>query len=227
MWHITGVMLQICCRTMKRTVLLAFFLISITASYAQPFNIGLRTGLHTTSIDSKKLLIKDAQSLEEFETSISDAEFGFHIGMFMRFSVAAFYLQPEVWISSKRADYTWQNISSDGPLTRYTFDWYDIEVPVVLGIKAGAVRFEGGLVANTIIDSWSELGVGSGSLSSVRTGYLAGLGLDLGNFLLDVRYEGSLSGWGDELNIENVDFVFDSRPERFLLTLGYGFIKRN
>jgi hypothetical protein len=52
-------------------------------------------------------------------------------------------------------------------------------------------------------------------------GWQAGIGFDVWKFLLDLKYEGNFTKYGDHIRVFGNDYDFDSRPGRFLVTLGF------
>ena len=59
--------------------------------------------------------------------------------------------------------------------------------------------------------------------SAATLGYQAGVGLELANLLVDVKYEGNLSKLGDGVTIAGRDYSFDQRMSQWILSVGFLF----
>ncbi len=161
----------------------------------------------------------------DYEISmVDDRRVGFHGGAFVRLTVFGLMLQPELYFSSNSSEMYVKDLrtGADPELTKQTYN--DIDVPVIVGTKLGPVRLGLGPVASINISSKSELADVTGYEEKFRTaaiGYQLGAGIDLLGLTLDARFEGSLSKFGDAINVASgQDLNFDARPNQFLISLG-------
>ena len=56
-------------------------------------------------------------------------------------------------------------------------------------------------------------------------GWLASLGLDVWNLMLDIRYEGNFSKFGDHFTYNGQQYSFDNSRARILVSVGISFGK--
>lgn len=194
---------------------------------AQIINLGFRGGMNTLDIEAEDFIILDNSDQEIFKAKVKNAEYGFHGGMFFRLNLGTLFIQPEALISSNRINYTWEDLTTNRSKD-ISFDIYSFDVPLMIGLKFGPLRVQGGPVANFTLDDFTDLGDGN-SYNNLTYGYQIGAGLDIWRFQVDLKYENNLSGLGDALTIEGERFRFNSNPQRMVLTLGYAFFhnKRN
>lgn len=192
--------------------IVALFIYS--ASYSQFFSIGPRVG-----VSSSKLEIKEnVQDVKE-----GDASFGFHAGLFTRFSFTSLYIQPEVLFTSNGGEIEFDD-AVGSQIVEYNYNKLDI--PVMFGFKfAKFFRLQAGPVASLLLKADAkEGGVTEDVKNNYRNatvGYQAGLGLDIGSLILDLKYEGNLSKFSDDITVGGNTFETDIRNNQWLLTLGY------
>lgn len=191
----------------KALLILALFTISL-ASYSQGFGIGPKVGLSQTKLD----LSSDA-----FKSD--DAKFGYHVGVFARIDLGGLYLQPEVLYSQTQGQFSFD--PEGQPIKEYDADFNRVDIPVMVGFKMfNFLRIQAGPIAS--IDVKSELKDGAGPVKdadfqTATLGYQAGLGLDIGNLIVDAKYESSLNKIAS--NIGN--FSTDQRINQFILSVGF------
>ena len=168
---------------MKKLILslvVVLFAMSYEAT-AQVFTIGPKLGISSTNINP-------SESASNF--AAGDTKVSYHLGAFARLKVAAIYIQPEIYFNSVNAVYIDNNTNEE-----YKFEKNKVDIPVLVGFKAGPVRINAGPVAsintNTDIDNNAV-----NEYKSAIFAYQAGIGLDISNLTLDVRYQGNLNDQG-------------------------------
>lgn len=203
------------------------FVILLAAFIALPamsqVKFGLKAGASTTSISMEDAKTITSGSASYLIGKAESAGYGFHAGVFLRASISKLYIQPEVLFATRSNNFTFQNVGTviDSATVKQSFNKLDI--PVMIGLKFGPVRINGGPVGSVRIGSPKELITDpdiEAVYASMTFGYQAGLGLDLFKKLtIDLRYEGGLSKYQNKL--EGV--TLDDRPNAFLLSVGYMF----
>ena len=183
---------------------------------------GLKVGASTTSIS-----MEDAKTIKSGNASylIGKAEsagYGFHGGLFIRANISKLYIQPEVLFATRSNNYTFQNVGTivDSASVKQTFNKLDI--PVMIGVKFGPVRINGGPVGSVKINVEELIDKPDieATYAAMTFGWQAGVGIDLLKKLtVDLRYEGGLSKYQNKL--QNISL--DDRPNAFLLSVGYMF----
>ncbi len=205
-------------------IILALFIGQMT--YAQ-VKIGLRGGLSTADITTEQLRIKNANDFDALGLSIVNANYGVHFGGFLQIKAGKFFLQPEAIFNSNSVDYKVEDLIEGQTLKNIARENYQyLDIPIMAGLKFGALRLQGGPVAHMFIDSNSELTDISGydpQFEKWTWGYQAGIGLDIWRFLLDVKYEGSFNSQYSHFNFFGNQYQFDKTPGRFVASLGFAF----
>jgi opacity protein-like surface antigen len=207
---------------MKRLLVVLFAVLVALPAFSQ-LKFGIKAGASTTSISMADLATVKSGSAKYLLEKAEGANYGFHAGLFLRANISKFYIQPEVLFATRSNEYTFKSVGTltDSATVKQSLNRLDI--PIMLGLKFGPVRINGGPVGSLKIGSPKELISNSDvdqMVASMTFGYQAGLGLDLFKKLtIDLRYEGSLSKYQNK--IEGV--TLDDRPNAFLLSLGYMF----
>ncbi|MCC5930521.1 MAG: PorT family protein [Cyclobacteriaceae bacterium] len=196
-------------------LLLVITVLGVQANAQKLFMFGPRVGLSSSTLDIKN--IDDAT----FETE--GAQLGFHAGVFARISIplVGIYIQPELLYTSTSGKV---NVTEPSTLVSQirNYDFNRIDLPVMIGFKAGKIfRINAGPSFSYLLSAEEN---GANILENYRSatvGYQAGLGLDLGPILIDAKYEGNLSKFGDQVKLGNQAFSTDQRLNQFILSLGF------
>ena len=204
---------------MKKLTFVIIALMISSMSYGQFFTIGPRIGLSS----SKLKLSDNIDAIQE-----EDAQLGFHAGLFTRFSLGGFYVQPEALFTS--ADGQVQISENGASATNQIVDleYNKLDIPVMFGTKFLKIfRVQAGPTASLLLsaDAKSDL---SGVTEDVKSsyndatiGYQVGFGVDISRLVIDLKWEGNLSSFGDDLRVFGQTFETDQRNR--LLTLSVGF----
>ncbi len=204
---------------MKKVVAIIIGICVATSSYAQ-FTIGPKVG-----ISSSNIKVEEVQNVKS-----GDSQVGFHIGLFSRITISNFYIQPEATFTSAGGEI---RISEDNGETfnQVTeLNYNKLDVPVMAGFKVGNfLRLNAGPVFSLILSQDarninSTIGEVKNNYNDALVGYQAGAGVDIGNFTVDVRYEGNLSKLGESIEVGSETFNTDMRNNQVLLSVGYKFL---
>ena len=207
---------------MRHSIFALFMLIS-TLSYSQ-FEMGLKAGLSTTELDPETIILNDGNT----SISIQEANYGFHLGLYTRLSIANIYVEPAFLFNSNRVDYNLEEqIFDTGIFSSIKSETYNnLDIPFMVGMKMGFLRIQGGPVAHIFLNSSSELTDISGysqKFKDATYGFQGGIGLDLWKVRLDLNYETNLSRFGGDIEIDGVPYQFDQRPARIVASVGLRF----
>jgi hypothetical protein len=199
-------------------VLLAILLMGKLNDSQAQFTIGLRGGVNLAQL---KTDFKTQSFGDNLQQSL-DTKLGYVGGVYARIG-NKFFVQPELIFSAKGGSI---NVLQTGSTTQ-TFDieYTNLDIPLLLGIKAGPLRINAGPMAsfkvssnglNEALKSYSS-NVGE-SFKNAAYGYQVGGGVDIGALSVDLRYEGSLS------EVTVVDLTnkvnFSQKGNLWQLTLG-------
>lgn len=178
---------------MKKLFLIGFFLVACASSdvFAQ-FNLGIKGGLNYSTIKAENNEIDESGIL------------GYQLGLWSRIG-GLFYLQPEIYIGSKGADF---KIESNGSTVAQSGEarFTTLDVPLLLGTKIGVDKLNFRLMAGPAFQfnlNSDENAFTQGfdpdfyRYKDFVTNLQAGAGVDVGNLSLDLRYETSLQDIGE------------------------------
>ncbi|HUS87280.1 MAG TPA: porin family protein [Bacteroidales bacterium] len=203
---------------MKKIILVLLSVVLSTGAFAQ-FSWGLKAGASSNTFELPVADINAGNTLE----AAKEATWGFHGGAFFRLSMLGIMVQPEVLFSMSENNLT---VTDDlGAETVKEQKFNRLDVPVMLGVKLGPLRIMAGPVASVVISSPGDLVTDAENLYKNATfGYQAGLGVDLFKKLtLDVRYEGGLNNFGNEMTVGTETFTLDGRANAIVLSAGIMF----
>jgi opacity protein-like surface antigen len=196
---------------MKKYIFLFLCCLLSGAAFAQVpiFSIGPKIGANYSTLRN----IRD-------DVRLSSGYFtGFAGGLFARVNIRRLYIQPEVYFSQKGSNFTFQQQSTTAShegKVRLT----SIDVPLLVGIRlidleVFNLRAMAGPVFTNIMDEskndLEELDPNNYKFNKSNAGYQAGLGLDVGNVTVDLRYEGGLN---------KINSNFNQRSSLFHLSVG-------
>lgn len=190
------------------------------------FSAGLRGGLHFSSLPERTYAINDA-----LIDALSDSYTGFHLGLISQVKIKGFFFQPELLFVSSGNHFRYENPDQERDIF-FIQRFSKVDIPVLIGLRAGPLRIGAGPVATWFIENSSNLTeseyyTGDKDLSQrfneTTYGYQLGFGLDIGNIALDLKYEGSLNNYSEEIIIGGVPFTFDTRPRQIIFSIGLMF----
>ncbi|MCO6475491.1 MAG: hypothetical protein J5I94_02665 [Phaeodactylibacter sp.] len=214
---------------MKKALTLLLLTGAVTALSAQ-VKLGLRMGMGTTQANTNEIHVPEPGGGDFLNINVQDLYFGIHGGLVLQARLGSFLIQPELLFNSNRVDYRVEDLRGSTVETFIRTEKYQkLDIPFLLGYQAKPFRFHAGPVAHIFIDSSSELFDFPGyeqKFEQATYGWVAGIGLDLWNLMLDVRYEGNFSKFGDHITFNGQQFAFDNNPSRILLSLGILFGKK-
>ncbi len=198
-------------KRMKRVLILGMLLFTVYSASAQ-FTLGPRVALTSSNLS----LQSNVANVQE-----GDAEFGYQFGLFARIKVPVIglYVQPELLFSSTSSTIT-------SGISNVDLSFNRIDVPVMLGAKIGPLRINAGPSFSFLTSAESDV---SGTVvdikdnySSSTLGFQAGIGIDILKFVIDLKYEGSLSEkFGDNITAGGNTFSTDDRPSQIVLAVGF------
>lgn len=195
---------------MKKTILTIMALLMINLIYGQ-FTLGPRVGFSSSSIDF------DPFTIGGETISSGNATTGFHAGIFSRITLGFLYIQPEALFTQSGGEIQ----LDDGVLNDIReIEFNKLDFPVMLGTRfLKVLRVQAGPTLSILLDAkvaGLEQEIKSG-YKDATIGYQAGVGLDLWNLVLDLKYEGNLSTFGDEL----FGFATDQTNNQWILSVGF------
>ena len=199
---------------MKKLVLILLISLGSLSAYAQKNGLGLKGGLSSTQVD-----------FEGDQLVPSDAQLGYHLGVFARFGGIGFFVQPEVLFTQTRGQFKVElpslpSLASSRVLTIYDAKFNRLDVPVMAGFRIlKIIRVMAGPIASFNIDSsLKDAGktVEGTDFKKATLGYQTGVGVDLGNLSFEGKYEGGLSKFTENVGT----YTADNRINQWVLSVG-------
>jgi|JI7StandDraft_1071085.scaffolds.fasta_scaffold11975_5 hypothetical protein len=210
---------------MKRFILSILFVSSIFAISHAQIEFGIKAGLSSYDLANEGILITTGD--QDIKWNIADAGYGHHFGVYTRLSALGLFLEPAILFNSNKVSYEISTYSEAGVFNTIKNEKYNtMDIPVIAGIKLGALRFQGGVVGHIFINSISDVVDIKGydqRFKGATYGWQAGTGVDLWKLRLDLMFEGNFDKFGDHITIGGYNYAFADTPSRLMLTLGYKF----
>lgn len=174
---------------MKKQLLLVAILVGLTFSvHAQSsmFQLGIKGAFNYSNLKS-----------EDNRWLSSDNKTGYQVGIWTRIGNVV-HVQPELYLTGRSSEaqfeFNDQDIKADVSFT-------SLDLPVLLGTRVGignvGLRFQAGPMVSFVVDK--SVGESLGQIIDVDSykdnafALIGGVGLDLGKFRADVRYEHAMS----------------------------------
>ena len=196
---------------MKKTLLVAVFaLIGATALAQSGSGFGIKAGL---SYNKNGDLISSVGDGGQDIVEGAKGKAGYHFGFWGKLDFPKIYLRPELVYSKTKSSY---DVEGEGS---QDYDISKLDMPVLLGYKLiGPLHiFAGPAFQYTLKNDLGDLEV-EDVKNDFTVGLNAGVGVNLGNVGLDVRYERGFSENEAEI-IDIPDGRVDSRPSQIIFAL--------
>ena len=193
-----------------RRILIILFLIFQTLAFrdaiGQEFSIGPKIGVSQSNI-----------SVNGTSFSTGEDQIGYHAGLFARLGGRSIFIQPEVLYTNTGGEF---NSNQGNNAVSYTVKFDKVETPIMVGFKfAEFFRVQAGptiaFIINSSISSDSSTTL-EPDYNRATIAYQAGIGLDIANMILDLKYEGPLGKVADAY----VGLPTDQRQNQLILSLG-------
>ncbi len=173
---------------------------------------GIKGGINYNSNGELKEIPENAENI--FHGN-GDKSAGYHIGVIKKFNLPVMFIKPELIFTKTKSSY-----DNEGD-----FEMSKIDLPVVVGLKLlGPLHLLAGPSFQYILSSELNDIKAEDIQNDVTLGLHFGIGAEIGNLGIDVRYE---RGFTDNeikiLNVDQSDFQLDSRPEQLIFSLFYKF----
>ncbi len=193
-----------------------FLLINIINGQT-PISAGIKIGFNSSK------MITEIANVNEIQDASKN---GLLAGVFVRINLSKFYLQPEVYYAKKGGSFQYTN-SLNAIFTQQN-DFNTIDIPVLVGLKlidlkVVNLRIMAGPMVSLIIGKdikyqlngieTSFFGSPTEDFKNKIWGIQAGMGIDVLNFTLDIKYE-----WG----INNISDYNDMTAKSKIINVSLG-----
>lgn len=198
------------------------FMLPLTSVKAQFISAGFRLGLNNSmDIEDLKLAVADKQA---FTLAMENANYGYHFAGLVRVKLGPLFVQPELVFNSNSFDISWKEVGKTAiNIGKQKFQY--LEIPVLAGLKLGPVRLNAGPSGHLFLNKTGDLFKINNyavNFSGLTLGYTAGAGIDIGKFMVDLRYDGNFSSSDGTINFIK-DFAISNRPPKILASVGFRF----
>ena len=213
---------------MKNLILTFLLIVSISVANAQIFNFGIKGGINYNS--NGDLRGSGFSEIVENAKISSDEETGFHVGILTEMKLPLWlYLRPELYYEHTESSY-------QGSLDKTKLKLDKINAPILIGIRfLGIGRVFLGpsfhyTISTSLKDTPSFDNIKKISSDDFSVGGQIGLGLNLGKFGADIRWETGFTDTeavfvGDILgDLGGESIKIDTSPQQFILSFYYKFM---
>ncbi len=206
-----------------------FYLVFFSSILSAQVDFGVKLGVNTFGSNNSMASLKiiDPQDMQEYNFSIRETQFGYHAGIFARFNIKKFSIQPEIIYNSDNVDFSLKDSNNMNVINTIGNESYQsIDIPLLLGLKFGKLRILGGAVGHMFLNSASDLSkeVFYDSLhEKFDLGWQAGLSFDLWKLTVDIKYEGNLNKFGSHIVLFGEEVAFSKNENRMLASIGFRF----
>ncbi|WP_242916128.1 porin family protein [Pontibacter liquoris] len=184
------------------------------AAQAQIFTAGIKAGVSSSSVDVENV----KNNLTQFKES--DNITGYHAGAFLRLAAGNLFVQPEGLFTYTGGKVEYSNDPNTTDLHVEKFKFTRLDVPLLLGYKVfNVVHVNAGPVASVLLNGKFEGDKIDQYMNNAEWGWQAGLGVDVGNLVADLRYQALNSGYEDAVNGN-----YDIKNGQIMLSLGLKII---
>ncbi len=202
---------------------------TVTIGQSRNFKFGVKGGANLSNFRGSDVVSSSDPSVR---IGNADARLtGFVGGVFMRLG-STLFIQPELLLSQKGGAF---NVFRDGlsnDMNTVNVRFTNLDLPVLVGFRIGDVlRINAGPIASLRLSengglraALNDLGANSvqDNFNQAALGYQAGIGFDIGNLSLDLRYEGNVTNVID-VNTDNSNFNSQLRRKGSLWQATVGF----
>lgn len=208
----------------KLFVIFALASVLLISANVQASGYGIRAGLNFSFFSSNEIQ-SDGRMIEV----LSDTYTGFHIGGIGYISLFNVFIQPELLYIQTGQEISVMSLNHEdmpvlGSSVFFTNRFHNISIPVGVGVEFGSFRVGVGPVATFLLSSSSaddELLDGVDfSYDTASLGYQALAGIKLGSLILDLKYQGDFSKFGDGVSFSGQQFDFETSKRQFIISLG-------
>jgi len=195
---------------------------------AQLIHFGVRANaLFSTSSSSWKDISNTAKGAFQ---NPKDAT-GFNVGLSAKinFPVTSFFVMPEIYYTnySNKISYSSPAVPEQNGTVELSAKTNRVDIPVLLGynIVQPLSAFIGPVFSTDLSGKNTFKDFKEEEKKDFSVGYQFGANLNLSNFIINARYEGSLSKDQRKFvnSVSNQEINYDNRPSFFIVGLGYNF----
>ena len=211
--------------------LIGIFVLFTAFSLEAQVRIGIKAGLSSTDIKTEELDLFDQGGVKRLELALNDASYGLNFGVAVQANLGAFVLQPEFNFNSNTVQWAVTDVKNPGIVDQVFEEKFQyMDIPVLVGFRAGPLRLQAGPEGHVFINSKSDLFKFSEydqNFKDLTVGWIGGAGLDIWKLSVDLRYQGNFNNFGDYIRFAGREYAFSQTPSRWMASVTWFFTKRN
>jgi len=198
---------------MKRGLIALSLCCMAPVAHAQ-LDFGLRAGMNLTDLNFKEF--GESQTWEDIANG--DRSVGYHFGVYADVNLVFLEIQPELLYTRLNGSVqatdanTGQKTTEDIGINRF-------DIPLLVLLKPGPIRFGGGPVYSVLLGSSSDL-LDEGLANGTWAGQIVA-GVEIWKISADLRYEFAWSDSADYFEVSGETISVNSRPDAWVLALGF------
>jgi|GEM_PF-745995 len=208
---------------------LAFLLLLTIGFHANAqSSAGVKFGLSAPYISPESFLVMD-QGVPYYLVNVEHTNYGIHAGIFLQVQMGHFFIQPELLFNTSSNEYGIDSLySPDAGKAHFTDTYRNLDLPFMLGFKAGVFRIGAGPVGHMFVSGESGFNGYEGFYADYNSnkfswGWQGGIGLDFWKLHFDFRYEKNNSPVGDYITFFGKPYDFATDNDRFIGSVGLSF----
>ena len=211
---------------LKAIIALLCLWISMHSLHSQTV-AGIKFGLSTPDVSPESFLVVN-QGVTYYNISVEKADFGIHAGIFLEAHMGHFFIQPELLFNASTVEYRLDSLLvPDNASVAVENTYRYLDMPLMLGFKAGVLRVGAGPVGHLFIsaeDGFANYPGYTPDFEKFTWGWQAGIGFDFWKLHLDFRYESNNdSQLGDHITFFGQSYDFATDNNRFIGSVGLSF----
>lgn len=187
---------------------------------------GVKFGLSAPYISPEDIAV-NYDGVNYYDIKVDRAAYGVHAGLFLEATMGHFFIQPELLFNSSTVNYLVDTLYTFSEASaRVTETYRQLDMPLMMGFKAGVLRIGVGPVGHLHVSSESDFDGYEGyqpDFEKFTYGWQAGIGFDFWKLHFDVRYESNQAQFGDHLTFFGKDYDFATDNSRFIGSVGLSF----
>jgi hypothetical protein len=213
---------------MKKLIIITFALLLGHMAFGQKIlRFGPRVAVTSSTLKAGDLIVKDAQGIQDLKLAFEQSNTNLQFGAFARLELLGVYVQPEFMVGRQSVIYQLEDPNDPSRSETREESYYQVNAPIMLGMKVGPIRLQGGPVYQFQFANSSDLiDIDGYNRQFERSNFdiRAGVGADLGPIILDLTYQIPLSATENVITIEGFGDYQVNQPRGHLVgSLGFAF----
>lgn len=193
------------------------------------FSVGGKVGASlAVQPNTDRLFVNREDSFNESLFNAEHVSYSPQLGVMGRFDIPGFWFMSELMYGQVTTEYSIEytrraSEGASGPIFLDERRSY-FELPVSAGVTLGNFEIFSGFSAAHDFSIRSDLNQVNGyseELPALRFGWHTGAGINIGQILLDVRYQQEFRNYGQDRFIDGQELLLRNTPARMVVTAGF------